>query len=108
VSRPIGPDDNGAVVRAAPGTVVTIRLPQRGGTGYRWSLEALPEGAELVGERSEGRRGFGAAPGAARERIFTVRVDQPVVLRARLRREWEPEEAAIDSFAVRIEVGPSA
>jgi len=104
VSRPIGLDDNGAVVHAAPGTVVTIRLPQRSGTGYRWSLEPLPAGAELLAESSEGSPRFGAAPGAARERIFTVRVDQPVVLRARLRREWEPADAAIDSFAVQIEL----
>jgi predicted secreted protein len=107
VSRPIGPADNGGVVHAAPGQVVTIALPQPGGTGYQWALDPLPPGWELVDEHTEAGRGaFGAAPGASGRRVFTVRVGEPGgQVTARLRRAWEEPGAAVDSFAVEIQPG---
>jgi predicted secreted protein len=104
VSDVVGPDDNGRVVTATPGGEIVLALPQVPGSGYRWALDPLPAGAELVDERSEARGGFGAAPGAGNRRVFTVRVGQPVVLRARLRRPWEPPDAAVEEFEVRVEL----
>ena len=113
-ARRIGPDDNGQVVTAAPGGEITLALPQVPGSGYRWALDPLPDGVELVEERSEARPGgggFGAAagaPGAGNRRLFTLRVGQPVVLKARLRRSWEPPDAAADEFEIRVELDPDA
>jgi len=101
---PLGPADNGRIVRVAPGQRVEATLPQRGGTGYRWVLDPLPPGVVLVAERTD--PGDTTAAGAVGRRTFTFVVgspDVPVRVTARLRRDWEPPDAAVDSFSVELE-----
>jgi predicted secreted protein len=100
----LGPADDGRVVPVAAGQRVETVLPQSGATGYRWVLDPLPAGVELVEERTE-PGGFGLVGGTG-QRVFAVVVRDPaagpVRLTARLRREWEPPEAAVQSFSVNL------
>ncbi|GIJ47283.1 hypothetical protein Val02_41690 [Virgisporangium aliadipatigenens] len=102
---PLGPADNGRVVRVVPGERVEAALPQQGGTGYRWILDPLPPGVVLVGERTD--PGGRDAAGATGRRTFTFAVgspDVPVRVTARLRRDWEPPSSAVDVFSVELEI----
>jgi predicted secreted protein len=101
---PLGPADNGRVVRVTPGQRVEAALPQHGGTGYRWVLDPLPPGVVLVGEHTD--PGGSGAAGAVGRRTFTFAVgspDVPVRVTARLRRDWESPDAAVDLFSVELE-----
>lgn len=100
MTRRIGPDSDGGTVTVAADDVVEIALPQTAGTGYLWEPADLPDGVTLVADR------VSAAPvraaGAATERVFALRVagSGPVVLR--LRRPWEPPDAAERTFTVQV------
>nr|WP_277349605.1 protease inhibitor I42 family protein [Planosporangium thailandense] len=90
-------DDGGSTVVVSSGDTLEVVLPQNASTGYRWELE-LADGLTVVEDRhlppSPER------PGAAGCRLFVLRVHEPGILRARLRRPWEPVEAVAQSYTV--------
>lgn len=102
----LGPADDGQSVSVSAGQRIQAVLPQPGATGYRWVLDPLPPGVELVEERTE-PGAFGLV-GSAGQRVFTVVVHPGATaggqlrLTARLRREWEGPDAAIQSFSVNL------
>jgi predicted secreted protein len=93
--------ENGAEVSAAVGDRIVLRLPENGGTGYQWSLREL--GRNLEVESNYVQLPPGARPGAAGERIVTLRARSPghatVVLQ--LQRPWET--TSIDRFAAGVD-----
>jgi len=97
----IGLADDGGVVTIAPGGLVELALPENAGTGYRWALDPLPPGSELVEDRLE-RGALAVGPGAMATRVFVVSVTQPGLLSARLQREWET--TAVRAFSIQIEL----
>jgi predicted secreted protein len=95
----VGPADDGATVVVTRGDTLEVVLPQNSSTGYRWEMSPST-GLVIVEDRvlppsSE-------HPGAAGRRVFVLRVDEPGVVRANLRRPWEPAEAAAQSYTVRV------
>jgi predicted secreted protein len=92
-------DDSDGVVAMSPGQLLEVVLPENAGTGYQWQMEPLPDGLELLADRTAVGR---AGPGAAGNRIFTVRVTGPGVITARLGRVWEPVGSARRGFTVRV------
>jgi predicted secreted protein len=104
VTTTLGPADDGRVISVAAGQRVEAVLPQPGATGYRWVLDPLPPGVELISEHTE-PGGFGLV-GSTGQRVIALRVRDPaagpVRVTARLRREWEPPDAAAQSFSVEL------
>jgi predicted secreted protein len=88
---------DGETVTIAPGALVELDLPENAGTGYRWALDQLPPGSEVVEDRVEPNA---STPGARAMHVFVVRADQPGTLSANLRREWEA--TPIDTFSVHL------
>jgi predicted secreted protein len=103
VTTRVGVPDDGEAVTVAPGSVLEIALPENASTGYRWELDALPAGAEVVGDRLEAPAS--AAIGAAGLRVFAVRPGHGGTVSARLRRSWETV-APVRTFSVRIRPRP--
>jgi inhibitor of cysteine peptidase len=94
--------DDGSTVVVGRGDTLEVVLPQNPSTGFRWEIDASP-GLVVVEDRV--LPPSSDHPGAAGERMFALRVDEPGVVLARLRRPWEPVEAAARSYTVRVLTG---
>ncbi|MBN1174185.1 MAG: protease inhibitor I42 family protein [Micromonosporaceae bacterium] len=102
----IGMSSKDGAVTVDSGEVVELALAENPSTGYRWELGPLPPGAELVSDRVEPAPS--RLPGAAACRVLAIRPHEDARLSARLRRSWEPPEAAVESFQVSVTVRPAA
>lgn len=89
----------------SPGDLVSIRLEENPTTGYQWEVDEFDEQVIVV-EHSDFSMapGTGIGGGGIRTLAFRARSRGTVVLQMKLRREWEPEETAIDRFEVTIRV----
>jgi len=103
VTTRVGPSDDGGVVTVAPGDALELALPQSASTGYRWEVLTSP-GIDVVDDHVEDG-GTDAPPGATAERLIVLRVQEPGEVVARLRRHWEPADAAVKTFRVRVQTG---
>jgi predicted secreted protein len=95
----VGLSDAGSTVVVPRGDTLEVVLPQNASTGYRWEMKPSA-GLDVVDDRvlppsSE-------YPGAGGRRLFVLRVDEPGVVLAHLRRTWEAAEAAAQSYTVRV------
>jgi inhibitor of cysteine peptidase len=90
--------DAGRTLEVAAGDRVLVALDERPGTGYTWTVEALPSGARLEEHYEHGDGGIG---GESRH-IFTIAPAGDGVLVLLHRRPWEPPESAIDRFEVTL------
>jgi predicted secreted protein len=99
VTTRVSEPDDGEVVTVAPGGVLEIALPENATTGYRWELDPLPAGAEMVADRVEAPAT--TAAGAAGLRVFAVRPGHGGTVSARLRRSWEAAEP-LRTFSVQV------
>jgi predicted secreted protein len=97
--RRIGLPDDGAAITVPRASSLEVVLPQSASTGYRWEI-APSEGLSVVDDRLEPPPSD--RPGASGQRIFVLRVDESGVVSARLRRVWEPPEAAGQAYSVRV------
>lgn len=93
--------DSGRTVEIGVGEVVTVRLKENPGTGYRWSVDAT-DGLDLIGDRSE----VGGAIGAAGVREFQFRPTKVGSYELHIKnwREWEGESSVVGRFNVRFSV----
>jgi inhibitor of cysteine peptidase len=92
----------GTSVPVHVGDQVVLRLPENASAGYTWSLDAPPEGMQLIEDRYE--RPGDAAPGARSMRTFELLVAAPGRHRLRLvnARPWEGTAGAVETFEVEI------
>jgi inhibitor of cysteine peptidase len=90
--------DNTAVT-VARGDNLEVVLPQNASTGYRWEIDPSV-GLAVVDDRLEPPAS--GRPGAGGQRVFVLRVDEPGVVQARLRRPWEPADSAARTYTVRV------
>lgn len=104
----LGRADAGTVRRLDVGDEVTIRLAENPSTGYRWTVtNSAPAVLAPLEDRIVSSSG---KPGAAAERELGYTATAPGIATLELvqRRAWESPAAALDRFAVTIEVtGPS-
>lgn len=100
----IGPAEDGLEIGLELSDRLVIRLPENPTTGVRWHWDQRPGPVQL--ERDVYDTPGGAAVGAASVRVleFRAAAQGHVVLQLRLGREWEPDAAAEQVFAVRIHV----
>jgi inhibitor of cysteine peptidase len=97
--------DRGTEFEAHPGDLIVIRLPENPTTGYRWELDAADDRVIAL-QDSDYSAASSAGIGGGGTRTFGLEVHRPgtVHVQLRLRREWEPEQAAVDCFEVTIRV----
>jgi inhibitor of cysteine peptidase len=100
----VGLSSDGSAVTVARGDTLEVSLPQSASTGYRWELTPS-EGLRIIDDRLESPAS--AHPGAGGQRVFVLRVEGPGVVRARLRRAWEPPERAAQTYTVRVLTHPT-
>lgn len=91
--------DNGTHIELAAGSSLTVRLPENPTTGYRWIVESS-EGLQPISSDYQG----GDAVGAAGFRTFEFRGNRVGSCQLRLlnRREWETQEAPLDTFQATV------
>jgi inhibitor of cysteine peptidase len=93
-------NDNGKTVEAQVGDYVLIELPENPTTGYLWTL-GVKEGtgtATLSDSRYTVANDSGIGAGGMRTFLVNVRSPGIATIEIKLRRQWEPESAAIDRF----------
>ena len=93
-------NDNGKTAEAQIGDSIVIELPENPTTGYVWTLDVNEATgiAHLADSRYTERTESGIGGGGMR--TFTVKVKSPGIetISMKLRRQWEPENAAIEEF----------
>lgn len=100
-------NDNDKTIEAHVGDTVVIDLPENPTTGYLWTIKTI-QGKESVNvnnptfkvENDPKREGGGGV----RTFNLDIRTSGTAAIEITLRRNWEPESAAIDSFKAVIEV----
>jgi len=93
---------DGSTVNLLPGRSLIIRLPENPTTGYRWAVES-GGGMTLVSDDfSPTMAGVGA--GGTRTLQWSSSAPGNHRITLALRRPWEAAEAAIQRFAVNINV----
>ena len=93
--------DHERIVAVTVGSVLTVRLPENPGTGYRWTMDTAA-GLEAAGDRFEGAGGIGSS--GTRELQFRASRVGSFDLRMKHWREWEGERSVDRRFAVKIKV----
>jgi predicted secreted protein len=99
---------DGDVARVSAGDEVVVRLIENPGTGYRWDIEQLPHGVEVVSSELEPTGG--GTPGAGGHRVITLRTTEPVDAQVRflLARSWETGRAPAEEFTVTLRQRPAS
>ena len=97
--------DQGKTFEINQGNVIQICLEENQSTGYQWEIDALDEQV-VAFQDSDYSRVPGTGIGGGGVQTFTFKAQSPgtVKIRLKLRRAWEPEEAAIDRFEVTLRV----
>ena len=92
---------NGCSIDARVGDLLTVRLKENAGTGYRWAVENAGH-LELEDDHNQTTD----APGASGVREFRFRAVQPENVELRLKhwRDWEGDASAINRFIVHVAV----
>jgi len=93
-------NDNDKTVEAKVGEPVVIELPENPTTGYRWILDVKEETGIASTSDSIYAKATESGVGSAGTRTFIVKLESSgsATVNARLRRQWEPENTAIDEF----------
>ena len=100
-------NDNGKTVEAKAGDSVVIELPENPTTGYVWTLDVKEgQGVAHVSD-SPYAAASESGIGGGGMRTFNVEIQSPgnATIDMKLRRQWEPESAAIDGFKALIKAG---
>jgi predicted secreted protein len=97
----LGPDDAGRALEVAAGDRVVIALPETPGTGFTWTVETLPPGVEVVGERYEEPPGAGI--GGSSRHVFVLSAPGAAgSVRLRHGRPWTGEAGEAERYEVSL------
>jgi inhibitor of cysteine peptidase len=97
--------DQGSVRKTETGQSVLVQLPETPSTGYRWSLNALPnEAIEIIESRWIAPARAGAGSSGTREFLLRVKAPGEIRLDFRLLRDWLGESSTIErcEFTLRV------
>ncbi len=96
-------EDSGGARRVRIGDQITVTLPERPTTGYRWRADVDDAVVRRVDDRYEGA---GQPMGAGGQHVFVFEVvgTAPTTLRLVEGRSWEPD-VVTGEFTVRLEPG---
>jgi predicted secreted protein len=97
------PNSDDAIV-LVPGDTLEIRLRQRGGTGYLWSIAQASDLLRMSDDRTElGSPAAGAA--ATRVLMFETAESGEEVLHLELGRQWEQAPIEVIDLPVTVRAG---
>ncbi len=98
-------DDQGKSFAVQQGNIILIRLAENPTTGYQWEGDAVDEQIIML-QGSDFSMGSETGIGGGGTKTFSFKALSPGLaqVQLKLRREWEPEDAAIDRFEVTIRV----
>jgi predicted secreted protein len=97
--------DQGSTKEANRGDWIVILLEENLTTGYQWEMESLDSPVlELLDSDHSPDPGILMGRGGTRIFLFRARSSGSQQTQLRLRRSWEPVDAAIDCFNVNIRV----
>jgi inhibitor of cysteine peptidase len=98
-------EDAGKTLKAIQGNRILIRLNENPSTGYQWKIDLSDEQVILV-EKSDFSPGAKKTIGSGGTRTFQLKAKSSgfakIILK--LKKEWEPDDSAIDKFEVTIKV----
>jgi predicted secreted protein len=102
--------DHGRILEAKQGAVITIRLEEPFASGYQWEQAVIDSAIveHLDTDHTESATEIEGKPLLGRPGTCTMRFrakssgSGPIQLR--LRRPWEPEDAAVERFEVIVKV----
>lgn len=101
----VGFEDKGRLIELHQGGRLLVRLPENPSTGYRWELKSFTHGIlELQSEGYESPESLIPGAGGVRSFTFIALSRGASSMHMRLRRPWEPEQAAGEVFHVSVEV----
>ncbi len=97
--------ENGQRFVIASQRLISIRLPENPGTGYRWEV-AEPDGDHLALQNSVFALEPGSGLGASGWRTLTFKATSPGTTQLRLKywREWEGERSVTQRFEITLQV----
>ena len=93
-------NENGKSIEAQVGETVLIELPENPTTGYFWTLNMVQGKETVYVSNSSYKAVTNSEIGGKGMRTFVldVRSSGTATIEVKLRRQWEPESAAIDRF----------
>lgn len=101
----ITPSDQGRTFEANQGELIVIRLEENPTTGYQWEVGAVDSQIiEFLDSHYSTTPGTGIGGGGTRAFRFRAKLSGRGQIQLRLRRSWEPVDAAIECFEVNIRV----
>ncbi len=97
--------DAGKIFKAIQGNIILIRLNENPSTGYQWKIYLSDERVVLF-EKSDFSPGAEKTIGSGGTRTFQLKTKSSgfVKIILKLKKEWEPDDSAIDKFEVTIKV----
>ena len=98
-------EDRGKTFAACQGDLIVIRIEENPTTGYRWEIFMVEQQIVEILD-SDYLIAPGGGIGGGGMRIFRFRAKSPGIspVQLKLRRSWEPENALLKSFSVKIQV----
>jgi inhibitor of cysteine peptidase len=99
----ITPSDQGKIFEANQGELIVIRLEENPTTGYQWEMGAVDSQIiEILDSDYSPTSGTGVGGGGTHTFRFRAKSPGRGKIQLRLRRSWEPVDAAIERFEVNI------
>lgn len=99
------PSDQGGTFTANLGDMIVIRLEENLTTGYQWEIALIDNQiVELVDSDYSPIPTAGVGSGGTRTTRFIAKSSGSGQIQLRLRRSWEPIDAAVAHFAINIQV----
>jgi inhibitor of cysteine peptidase len=98
-------ENAGKTFKAIQGDLIHIRLNENPSTGYQWKIDLSDQQVILL-EKSEFSPGAQKTIGSGGTRTFQLKAKSSgfVKIFLKLKKEWEPDDSAIDKFEVTIKV----
>ena len=99
--------DNGKSLALQAGDELAVSLPENPTTGYRWQVDS--SGPSLILEKDDFALPGEVQMGSAGTRLFTFRAAAAghASLQLGLRRSWEQDKPALQTFSLSIQVEPA-
>lgn len=97
--------DNGASVEVQQGDLLIVRLKENPTTGFRWAVNEINERVLQLQDSDYAQMpGGGIGAGGERALAFRAQGSGTSPLSLKLRREWEGDATASESFSVTVRV----
>ncbi len=99
-------EDNGRVVVAKVGDVISVHLPENPTTGYSWAIDSVDAKRLEADAPTYHSEGAGLGAGGARSWNFRARAPGRARVGLKRWRHWEGDDSVVERFAVTLDIKP--